>query len=510
MLASDCVAAMIQCMNVTPPGPLRALCAMAMVLCMAGVPDANGQTINPTIVINNVTGANPPAASGAPSTFGPVVPPSLCATTGASTTIQSLGHGLGAVPTDGSAAVWMETATGRRWSRISSVPNADTFVVQDSFNIGVAVACVVGGEIAGVLANVTRLCNDLKSGWTVILENTGTTYTDIEVGVEAAGCVFAATNLTQVGNGRIVIRGDDPDNPTPILYQTNGGYFAQSAASSAKIENLHLIKDTAAGTSGALTVSGVSAVKNVLTSNSQGSWATAYGALQANPALVISSQFTGPFTTSCGSSGEADVVIGNYFDGCSGSGAAFSSTGPPALLFNIINQAGVNQPIISGSLNNGFGGILMYNTLLDGGNAGVLVGANFLTIVSGNVINEASTLGAACWVGGAGASNLFGGSGEPHTVWQGNAANVCPTARYTNIGTTPVGAATDIDTGLAVDPMFQDEAMLDYFPLNAELKSDLVVPGASFPLLTPPAPVSTLTSGAPQRPGGGGVDAYAF
>jgi hypothetical protein len=460
------------------------------------------QTINPTILINNVTGANPPAASGAPAAFGPVIPGSLCATTGASTTIQSPGHGLGAVPTDGSAAVWMETASGRRWSKITGVPNGDTFTVQDSFNIGVAVACAVGGEIAGTLGNITRLCNDLKNGWTVILENTGTPY------VDAGACVFAATNQVLAGNGRIVIRGDDPDNPTPIQYQTNGNYFSQSLTASTKLENLHLIKDTAAGTTGSISATGVSVVKNVRVSNTQGSWATAWGALQANPALVLGSEFLGPFTAGCASIDNDDLIVGNFMQGCSGSAAAISGGG--ALLFNIVDQAGANQILVSGAVNGGFGGLLLYNTLLNGGGSGIQLGTNFPTIVSGNLIGEASTLAGACFTGATGATNLLGGGGQAHVIWRGNAANVCPTARYAaGLDVSPSGAATDLDAGALFDPLFQDEGALDFFPTNALAKSNTLFPGITFPLLTPAQPISTMTAGAAQRPGGGS-GAYAY
>lgn len=461
--------------------------------------DALGQPVNPEIIIDNVNGANPPAASGAPANFGPVIPPNQCATAGASTTIQSVGHGLGAVPTDGSAAVWIGTAAGRRWSKITGVPNGDTFTVQDTFNIGAAVDCVVGGEIAGTLKNVTRLCDDLRQGWTVTLQNTGTPYTD-------SGTVCAVgTTGSVITDGRIVIRGDDPDNPTEIQWGSNNDYISQAGANSTKVENISFIRN-AAGTTGspvfAATNGGV--LKNIQVSNSVGQWIVGWNA-GSQPVAVINSLFDGPFALGCSVSDDNDFIFSNSMLGCSGSGSALD--GAVLAFFNIIDNEGDNG---NGAAVNG---IFLYNTLLGiGGSGTVALGQQSATIVSGTLIGEASSLSGACFnTGSLAAVNLMGLAGEPHILWGGNAANECPTARYgNNLDLSPQGAPNDIDGGNQIDPTFTDEPNLDLFPLNTAVKDDSVFPGLAYPFQTPAEPQSTTTAGAAQLPGSGGVSAYAY
>jgi hypothetical protein len=453
--------------------------------------------------------------------MSPVIPPNGCATVGASNTIQSMGHGLAGTPTDGSAAVWIDTASGPRWFTLTGIPDGDTFTVQSwqTPNIAAAVDCVVGGRLAGPLSalNITSargLCRDFGQGWTITIVNTGTDYTEANsVGCPLNGNTFGGGIGTF---GRQLIRGDDPDNPTRLVVTFNGSLITQTTGNiSVKVENLEFVRNVA-GNAGVALVGATSVAnaaytfKNVRVSQTSGTWANGWAA-GGSPMVVMNSLFDGPFTSNCASLDDDDLIIATVMLGCSGTTSAIlASVGN--VMFSIMDNGGANTPAFSGSTNNGAGGLRLFNTLLNIGTTAVNPGSNLDSAYSGNLIEEASTLSGACFSGGTGAADLLGaaGAGFPSNIWRGNAADLCPTARYAGgLDTSTLGAATDLLAGAQFDPLFRDEGNLDFFPTNEATKSDLVFPGAAWPLLTPALPVSTMTSGAAQRVGGGS-SAYAY
>ncbi len=149
-------------------------CALLLLLASASIFAAE-----PDIVVNNSTGSNT-GASGAPSGFGPFSAAATCDTNGVATTvIDWVGNPLTGVPTDGSAALWLQTASGRRWSKITARA-ADTVTVADSFNIpaGTPVDCAVGGKRSTLDhgAGTRVVTQDLKLGWFLNIEATGADY----------------------------------------------------------------------------------------------------------------------------------------------------------------------------------------------------------------------------------------------------------------------------------------------------------------------------------------------
>jgi hypothetical protein len=486
--------------------PLKMRLFLVSLLVCYGADLLRCQPINPDIRVNNVTGING-GASGAPGAVAAIFLPLGCSTVGASTTIQAPLHGMAAtIPTDGSAALWLNTASGRRWTKITAFPTANTITVADSFNIAVAVNCAAGGKIAGTLANVTLLCGSMKDGWTITVENTGVGYSD------SGTCSLGGAGGNIVTDGRFVLTGDDPDNPPTITVTSNAAYINEATPDNYKLENLDIIRN-AAGTTGIGVTAGQGGgvIRNVNMSTILGQWVQPQQD-NSRPGMFIESLLVGPWATSCLNNSDDSVVIDNTYLGCSGTTAAFLSPSGE-IMFNIIDQGGVNQTVFTSAVNNGAGGIRMYNTLLDVGASGIAPGANGTSVYSGNLISEASTLSGACFNGGTNANALMGsvGFGQPSVIWSGNAANLCPTARYAGgIDITSQGAPTDVNAGALTDPLFRDAASLDYFPLNADLKSDTVFPGTTYTFQTPAAPVSTMTSGAAQRPGGGGLSAYAY
>jgi len=165
---------------------------------------ASIRAANPVLAVNNLTGSDT-AASGAPAAFGPVSAAATCHTNGVgSTTIQWAANGISGLATDGSALIWLATASGRRWSQVVSV-TASTVVVEVSFNIaaGSPVDCAIGGKRASFTA--TQTIADLKGnggsfpapdGWILHIENTGTNYTSSTTQVATAslgGCLIRGT-----------------------------------------------------------------------------------------------------------------------------------------------------------------------------------------------------------------------------------------------------------------------------------------------------------------------------
>lgn len=478
-------------------GSWAAAVVLFIVFAFAACPQAHGAF--PDIRINNDTGSNPPAASGAPANFGPVIPPNACATSGASTTIQSVGHGLGLVPTDGSAVLWMETGSGRRWTRILGVPNADTITVESSFNIAVAVACAVGGTIAGTLANVQNLCADVRFGWTLTLEFTGTDYTD------SGACNILATGSLGATAEIPFVRGDDPDNRTVILWGSNADYLTSTGVTGnggLKFENLELVKNAAGTTGEAITLKNNTILKNVVIRNAVGSWA--FPVASGAKMVMINSRFVGPFTN-CLSAGSADFIVGNFFDTCGGTTALRG-----LVAFNIFDVGGVAADALAVSEMTHW----LHNTIVGGARAAIDITtvAGRPSLVGSNLAVDNATASGDCLEASfTGAASLLGENGRnPNILWLGNNAFACPGGLYdATLAATPQGAAGDLAAGAGLDPDFQDAASLDFFPLNTALVDPAAFPGSTYPFLTPALPQSIPTAGAAQR-SAGGAGAYAF
>ena len=127
----------------------------------------------PDIKVDNLTGSDT-NTSGAPFSISAVV--GTCDTNGvASMVIDYTGASNDPVPVDGSGLLWMETPSGRRFSKVTAKTMV-TYTVEDSMTIAAGgVACAVGGVRQTLSA--TRMFDDLRNGWGVLVVNTGTDYT---------------------------------------------------------------------------------------------------------------------------------------------------------------------------------------------------------------------------------------------------------------------------------------------------------------------------------------------
>ena len=134
----------------------------------------------PTITFNASTGSDTQASGAGPST-------ALHGLAGAhtngsaSTTIQlPASTDLSGVATDGSHCLWLNTAAGRQFSKITGKNDgADTVTVEDSFNIALASAVdwAIGGKRATLDDADSRTLfgsTGAKAGWSIQLETNQT------------------------------------------------------------------------------------------------------------------------------------------------------------------------------------------------------------------------------------------------------------------------------------------------------------------------------------------------
>ena len=120
----------------------------------------------PVVKVNSATGSNTAASGAGPSTalFG------TAAATAASTTVTLSvdAPDLSGVATDGSAAIWVGSSSGRQWSKITAVDNgAKTVTVSDAFaNTESGKNWGIGGKRA-TLDGSLRVGLDMRAGWTI-------------------------------------------------------------------------------------------------------------------------------------------------------------------------------------------------------------------------------------------------------------------------------------------------------------------------------------------------------
>jgi hypothetical protein len=151
----------------------------------------------PKIIFNVSTGSD--LASGAGPTVA-ITGTSAAHTGGATQNTITLTNNpnLSSVPTDGSAALFIDTLAGRAYSRILNVNNTSkTVTVEDNFTItsGSARNYAIGGKLAH-FANSWRVFYDAKGGWIIETE------TDQII---SAGIVLGGSGTDS--NGPITLRG---------------------------------------------------------------------------------------------------------------------------------------------------------------------------------------------------------------------------------------------------------------------------------------------------------------
>jgi hypothetical protein len=175
---------------------------------------SSAQAAHPLITFNNQTGSDT-GASGAPASIGPIFAAATCNTGGVlSNTINWPANGLqgAGVPTDGSAILWLKTASGRQFTQITGLAT-NTVTVDDQFNIAGGIDCAVGGK-RRTIAGSLQVFPDVKGdhglnipGWTIQFDgSTGINYTSgttLSTVSGGQGCKIQSTP----GTGMAVIEG---------------------------------------------------------------------------------------------------------------------------------------------------------------------------------------------------------------------------------------------------------------------------------------------------------------
>lgn len=178
----------------------------------------------PTIIFNASTGSDTAASGAGPAA---AVTGTAAAHTGgvASTTITLTNSpDLSGVATDGSAALWMKTASGvRQFSKITGADNtAKTVTVEDSFTIeeASAVDYAIGGKRATWdNADSRSLLADVKPSWTIETE-TDQTITSALTG-KVAGSTAAGVITWRGASETIRTITQSADTPHFNSYATN-------------------------------------------------------------------------------------------------------------------------------------------------------------------------------------------------------------------------------------------------------------------------------------------------
>jgi len=224
---------------------------------------------NGPIIFNNSTGSDTQASGLGPATavFG----------SGASTTSASaVVTGIDTAGVTAGDLLFVDSLSGRKFSIIASVDSSTQVTCDDNFsNTESDVIWAIGGKRRNWATGTSRFLNrtDIKAGWSVDIEHTGTTY------------LANSDDGGDLSNTQISIGGNTTDGPVrifssssekPILSATFGGAVAFVVSLNAGfvvLENLHL--QTAAGSVSPQCLringgSGESEVRNCILDNSVG------------------------------------------------------------------------------------------------------------------------------------------------------------------------------------------------------------------------------------------------
>lgn len=159
----------------------------------------------PTIIFHSSQGTDVAASGAGPAT---AVTGTAAAHTGgiASTTITLTNSpDLSGVLTDGSHCLWMKTASGRQFSKITG-KGSGTLTVEDSFTITDAVNYAVGGKRATWDNVDSRLLfsADVKPGWTIETETDQTLTSTITVGISGSSSTWITLRGNSESTHRII------------------------------------------------------------------------------------------------------------------------------------------------------------------------------------------------------------------------------------------------------------------------------------------------------------------
>lgn len=200
----------------------------------------------PVVVFNSSTGSDTAASGAGPATA--VTGTAAAHTNGSASTTITLTNSpdLSGVATDGSHVLWMDTPSGRQFSKITGVDNgADTVTVEDSFNIasGSAVNYAIGGKRATfdnadsrtLFGGTTGI--GFKAGWTIRTETDQSITSSINITVTATTALWAFVEGDSESTHRLITSNAN----SPTFNGDNVCAFVEFR--NLKAENTHVTKN---------------------------------------------------------------------------------------------------------------------------------------------------------------------------------------------------------------------------------------------------------------------------
>lgn len=425
----------------------------------------------PTILVNSGTGSDTAASGAGPATALTGTGASLASSTSADLSVDA--PDLSGVATDGSACLWVNTASGRQFSRITNVNNSTKIVtVATTYSVTASgLTWAIGGKRASIggtnsrklLENGTSF--DAEAGWTIEMESGHAETVSGPLNVRNSG-----TRTT--GAGRVTLRGTLNAATVPILTFSNnsGGITFPAAVSWLTFSDFEVRNSNGTKTASVAFLFNASVnILSVIISNITCTHATNY----FWKFLHIST------TTNCTSSS----IVGCTIKNCGNVGIHFASTGAfPNVIGNLIKSCGshgihVNEctslDIVAYNIcagNGGSGARLRYrqrtkifNNTFDGNTAQGLYleldpeSANYFGYVCDNIFSNNGAYGL----------NMFDGATQEVVNTQSIRKHNC---YYNNTsGKINLSSLTTEDGESTVNPTYANTSIDDYTPTNTAL-----------------------------------------
>ena len=202
----------------------------------------------PVIVINNSTGdnANSGAGPGDGTTAGSAITGTSASFSVNDVTLDG-SPDLSAVATDGSHVLYLVTDSGRKFFTINAVDNSTKVVTVDDAPAGTATGLTwaIGGKRETLVGSTALLTGtEIKGGWTIDIEHTGTDYASTtDIGISGSG------STTGGGYARLI----SSSSSRPVIsntFSSSGGSTINTFTISGNhwyFENLEIVRARGAG-----------------------------------------------------------------------------------------------------------------------------------------------------------------------------------------------------------------------------------------------------------------------
>lgn len=430
----------------------------------------------PTIVFNASTGSDTAASGAGPATAESGTGASLNATT--SVDLSGDSPDLSGVATDGSACLWVQTSSGRQFSKITAVDNSTKIVtVETTYSVTESSRTwAIGGKRATWdNANSRKLFSaDVLPGWII----------ETETGQTLTGSALTCGVSGDTTNGMIIVRGASTASH-PVINQTaTAALFSYNSINYWKWSNLKMTCSNATKTY-ALSLRGVGYVaNNVIFGDATNSISTVYVRTGGTVQFMLVNCEVAHCTSNglyANNGGEVLYAYGCYIHDCGGVGLQIYSGVAANLL--VENNTGAGIKTITGTPS------ISRNTIDANGGDGIdlSTGVNtFFAIYNNNITNNGG-YGLRCAAG----QETFG-LRDFNNFYNNTSGSILNASLATN--------------DLTVDPEYTDAANDDY-SIGTNLKAK------GFPKFDEPIGINSATYsyvdiGAAQRQesaAGGGV-----